>query len=294
MGVPCHLPSNLGLRLRPQSSPIHTPLLTASPRSSNSIRWSTVKCSTNPEQQEAGGLKKALSKIVDDRVEELLLKDENKELLDKLNKASERVELAREELANIQRQEIEALQMRDYVDQLETRASQIAECQKEVLEARKILEQAEDSLESNVDALQTEERLESVKAALISGLVGTLAAVPIYLSQLDVSPQLLLQLGISFASCALFGVTFRYAVRRDLDNIQLKTGTAAAFAFVKGLATLGAASPLELNSESLLSHAIDAAVFVSQDLLIFVFAAVSLDFCFKTRVISPFPIKPPQ
>ncbi|KAH9612063.1 hypothetical protein KSS87_023005, partial [Heliosperma pusillum] len=237
--------------------------------------WPTVRCGTNPEQQEA------LSKIVEDRVEELLQKDENKELLDKLNKASKRVELAREELANIQRQEMEALRMRDY----------IAECQKEVLEARKILEEAEASLDCNADALQKEERLESVKAALISGLVGTVAAAPIYLSQLDVSPQLLLQLGISFATCALFGVTFRYAVRQDLDNIQLKTGTAAAFAFVKGLATLGATSPLELNSESLLSHALDAAFFVSQDLLVFVFAAVTLDFCFKTRVISPFPIK---
>ncbi|KAH9619530.1 hypothetical protein KSS87_015257 [Heliosperma pusillum] len=286
MAVPCHhLHSNLGLRLRPGTSVIQSPLLTASPRTSNSIRWPTVRCGTNPEQQEA------LSKIVEDRVEELLQKDENKELLDKLNKASERVELAREELANIQRQEMEALRMRDYVNQLETRASQIAECQKEVLEARKILEEAEASLDCNADALQKEERLESVKAALISGLVGTVAAAPIYLSQLDVSPQLLLQLGISFATCALFGVTFRYAVRRDLDNIQLKTGTAAAFAFVKGLATLGATSPLELNSESLLSHALDAAFFVSQDLLVFVFAAVTLDFCFKTRVISPFPIK---
>ncbi|KAH9612468.1 hypothetical protein KSS87_023905 [Heliosperma pusillum] len=285
MAVPCHLHSNLGLRLRPGTSVIQSPLLTASPRISNSIRWPTVRCGTNPEQQEA------LSKIVEDRVEELLQKDENKELLDKLNKASKRVELAREELANIQRQEMEALRMRDYVNQLETRASQIAECQKEVLEARKILEEAEASLDCNADALQKEERLESVKAALISGLVGTVAAAPIYLSQLDVSPQLLLQLGISFATCALFGVTFRYAVRQDLDNIQLKTGTAAAFAFVKGLATLGATSPLELNSESLLSHALDAAFFVSQDLLVFVFAAVTLDFCFKTRVISPFPIK---
>ena len=65
---------------------------------------------------------------------------------------------------------------------------------------------------------------------------------------------------INFVSCGLFGVTFRYAVRRDLDNIQLKTGTSAAFGFVKGLATLGRGPPLEFDTGSLLSHAFDGVL----------------------------------
>ncbi|KAL9246631.1 hypothetical protein vseg_020142 [Gypsophila vaccaria] len=299
----------MGLRLQPQVSAIQTalPIQSPSPRNSTSVRWPSprsvylpVKCSSSsPQEQDAGGggLKNALplSNIVDKQVEELLGKEENRELLEKLNKASERVELARVELADIQRQQLEAIQMRDYINQLQTRASEIEECQKEVLEARKLLEEAEQALsmssEGNIDAQRDEERWESVKAATISALVGTLAAAPIYISKMDVSPQLMLHLGITLVSCALFGVTFRYAVRRDLDNIQLKTGTAAAFAFVKGLATLSGASPLELTSASLFSHALDATFYVSQDLLIFVFAAVTLDFCFKTRIVSPFPIK---
>jgi len=103
-----------------------------------------------------------------------------------------------------------------------------------------MVEEAERSLSMTMgnngnEINQDEERWESVKAASISALVGTLAGLPIYLSKVSTSPELLLQLGITFASCALFGVTFRYAIRRDLDNIQLKTGTSAAFAFVKGI-----------------------------------------------------------
>lgn len=79
-----------------------------------------------------------------------------------------------------------------------------------------------------------EERLESVKAASISAIVGTLAGLPIFLNQVTSPSQLLLPTVITFISCALFGVTFRYTIRRDLDNIQLKTGTSAAFGFVKG------------------------------------------------------------
>lgn len=54
---------------------------------------------------------------------------------------------------------------------------------------------------------------------------------------------------------------------------------------------LSGGPPLELNSESFLSHAFNGAVYVSENLLIFLFAAVSLDFCFKMKYISPYPIK---
>ena len=124
----------------------------------------------------------------------------------------------------------------------------IEECQKEISEARALVEEAERSLEVEVDdkdsmmsetereaMYKNKERFESVKAASISAIVGTLAALPISLAQVTDTSQLILPSAITFISCALFGVTFRYAVRRDLDNFQLKTGTSAAFGFVKGM-----------------------------------------------------------
>lgn len=58
-----------------------------------------------------------------------------------------------------------------------------------------------------------------------------------------------------------------------------------------GLAELEAGPPLEFTLGSILSHAVEGSVFVSENLFIFVFAAVGLDYCFKMRLLSPFPIK---
>ncbi|KAL8539936.1 hypothetical protein ACS0TY_001517 [Phlomoides rotata] len=256
-----------------------------------------VKCSENGSSGsgDEGSLKKVLSGMVDERVEQLLKKQENRELLEGLEQASMRVEIAKRELALIEKQEIEARSMRDYIDQLESRASEIAECQKDILEAREMVKEAEKSLKGrdsyNQGSNKEEERFESVKAASISAVVGTLAQLPICLSRVTSNSELILPLTITFISCALFGVTFRYAVRRDLDNFQLKSGTSAAFGFVKGLGMLGAGPALEVDTSSFLSHAFDGAIYVSESLLIFLLAGVALDFCIKLRILSPFPIE---
>jgi len=64
--------------------------------------------------------------MLDERVEELLGREENKGLFDKLNQASQRVEIARQQLADIQSQEIEAKQMRLYINQLESKAAEVS------------------------------------------------------------------------------------------------------------------------------------------------------------------------
>ncbi|KZV53264.1 hypothetical protein F511_07558 [Dorcoceras hygrometricum] len=261
-----------------------------------------TKCSRNggPENENRESLKDLLSDMVDNRVELLLSKEENRVLLQGLEQATQRVENARRELAEIERQEIEAGIMKNYVKQLESRASEIAECQKEILEARLMVEQAERSLteQNKVESIGTEsevtdkdkERLESIKAASIAAFIGILVQLPISLTQVGSSPQLILPLAITFVSCALFGVTFRYAVRRDLDNFQLKSGTAAAFGLVKGLGALEVGTPLEQEAGSILSHTFDGAVYISESLLIFSFATVALDFCINVGILSPFPI----
>ncbi|CAI0441806.1 unnamed protein product [Linum tenue] len=251
-------------------------------------RSTVAKCSGDGDK-----LKDALSGMVGKQVEQLLGREENKALLDELEKASERVEIARRELAEIERQELEAKQVREYVKQLEIRAGEIEECLQEISAAKSMVEEAERSLSAGSQSEASEkdkERIESVKAAGVCALVGTLAGLPVSLTQATSYEQLLLPLAVTFLSCALFGVTFRYVVRRDLDDSHLKTGAIAAFGFVKGLGRLSGGAPLELNPASILSHGIDGAVYVSQSLLVFGFAAVSLDYCFKVGIISPFPL----
>lgn len=71
-------------------------------------------------------MKDALSGFVGKEVEELLNREENKGLLDGLEKASQRVEMAKRELAEIERQELEAHLLRNYINQLESKASEVS------------------------------------------------------------------------------------------------------------------------------------------------------------------------
>lgn len=205
--------------------------------------------------------------------------------------------------------------------------NKIAESQRELLQAREMIDEAQRSLTSSLeegsfgdmssgDVDEDSERIESVKAAAVSSIVGVLASLPISFYEVEDLPQLFLRSSIVFISCALFGVTFRYAVRRDLDNIQLKTGAPAAFAFVRGktrqhgllkliflrmffylletklsagLALLESGRTLELSTDTLISVTLDGAVSVVENIFIFLPAAVALDYCFKMRFLSPFP-----
>lgn len=262
-------------------------------------------CSRSSDEKERDDVKDTVSGMVDEQVQELLSRKENKVLLDGLEKASQRVEMAKRELALIEKQEFAVKQLKDYVNQLESKVLEIAESQRDISEAKALVEEAESSLLVNVGGPEygdtsmgmksveidrDEERRESVKAASISALVGTLTGLPICFTQVTNTTQLLLPLAINFICCALFGVTFRYTIRRNLDDVQLKTGVAAAFGVVKGLATLGAGPLPDPIFESFLSHAQDGTIYVSENLLIFISAAVALDYCLKARLLRPFPI----
>lgn len=86
-----------------------------------------MRCS-NGRPEKSFNLKDALAGAVDERVEELLNREENKVLLDGLEKASMRVEAAKRELAEIERQELEAKKIREHINQLESRASEVYIC----------------------------------------------------------------------------------------------------------------------------------------------------------------------
>lgn len=100
--------------------------------STTSITSSVIlKCNSSSSGESEtidGNLKDALAGLVGQRVEDLLNKEENRELLDGLEQASLRVETAKKELAEIEKQELEAKQMRDYLNKLESRAFEVCVC----------------------------------------------------------------------------------------------------------------------------------------------------------------------
>lgn len=116
--VPSPNPSTLILSSRKFSVTSPISRRAASSRS----RLLILKCNNSDQ---SGDLKDALAGMVEEGVEELLKREENRGLLDGLEKASQRVESARKELAEIERQELEAKRLREYVNQLESRASEV-------------------------------------------------------------------------------------------------------------------------------------------------------------------------
>nr|XP_043607510.1 uncharacterized protein LOC122579403 [Erigeron canadensis] len=183
-----------------------------------------------------------------------------------LDKATQRVESANKELTEIEKQENKTV----YINQLETRVSKIAELEKQ--------QQMTESKTVNIN----EEKLESIKAASISAVVGTLASLPISLTHFTNSHQLTVSTSIAIITCALYGATYRYTIRKDLNDFHLKNGTSAAFGIVKGVATLEGRPSLD---------AFSGVVCVSENVLIFLLAAAGLDFCYKMGILSPFPLE---
>lgn len=140
------------------------------------------------------------------------------------------------------------------------------------------------------------ERLESIKAAILSGGIAGIVAGMILGSQriysLGVSTALAslthglggLALGVGVAiaglSGGLFGLTYRYAIRQD-TNPQLKSGVVLAFGLVRGLAQVDVASALAQQAWPFATATIES-------LLIFATTGLCLDLALQKGWINPF------
>ncbi|WP_347404894.1 hypothetical protein [Nodosilinea sp. LEGE 06152] len=140
-----------------------------------------------------------------------------------------------------------------------------------------------------------EDRIESLKAAVLAGIAAGIVAAGLLLAHRVPS----LGWGAALASVAsglsgstfwisaaiaglsggLFGITYRYAVRQD-ENSQLKTGVVLAFSLVRGLALVNVAAAVSLRGWPF-------AVAIAESLLIFATAAVSLELAQQQKWIKP-------
>ena len=133
-----------------------------------------------------------------------------------------------------------------------------------------------------------EERLESIKAGLVSaGIVG-LTAVLALLGENWVSLPLplpkswlgwLVNVAVAIASGFFFGVTYRYIVRQD-DNLHLGGGAVGAFALVRSLAQIEATWTDVLAPLTWL-------LIAGESFLWFVTARYTLDWAIRRQWIRP-------
>lgn len=138
-------------------------------------------------------------------------------------------------------------------------------------------------------AFSDADRAESGKAAAVAVAGGLAAALPLALAGGGGGggPGELLSLLDAAACCALFGVTYRYAVREDAGNTQLRGGAVAAFALVRAAggfdllqrAAAGGGSGGGGGLGGLLSPEVlgPAALYAGQCMLTFGFAAAALE-----------------
>jgi hypothetical protein len=134
------------------------------------------------------------------------------------------------------------------------------------------------------------ERIESVKAGILSSVVfgllnGLTILINYSLSKIIIEFQcwqiaslfdLELQLAIAFISGFLFGVTYRYLIRGDL-NSHLQDGAVLAFGLVRGFALIEGTSftPLWL-------------LLIVESIFDFAIARWSLDLGLQFKLIKPF------
>lgn len=147
------------------------------------------------------------------------------------------------------------------------------------------------------------ERVESLKAGSLAGLLaalffgGTLVGNPALLrwlmpllgksmNALEIAPvtppdfRLLASWTIAAFSGFLFGVTYRYILRKD-QNPHLKSGAILAFGLVRGLAQIDS---VLVDQQSLLP----CAILGLESILLFMVARLGLDSALQQGWIKPF------
>ncbi len=143
---------------------------------------------------------------------------------------------------------------------------------------------------------QAAERIESLKAGLAGAAGATIVFSGLWLSSIGVllpgltrslwmqaliSVETALQIGIASASGFLFGVTYRYIMRRD-QNPHLRSGAALAFGLVRGLAQIDSTlirDPIWMSGIKLL-----------ESLLLFGLLALLLDWLLRQGWLKAFDV----
>jgi hypothetical protein len=133
------------------------------------------------------------------------------------------------------------------------------------------------------------DRIESAKVGAIAAAAGAAGVLPALGFAVASSPEeVLLSLAGTAASCFLFGVTYRYALRGDLGNTQLKSGVVGAFGLTRGL---GQAAGLLTDPQGglRLGEAAlgGAALAAGEAMLAFGFASAAIEIAFKNGWVKP-------
>ena len=278
----------------------------------NVVRASSSSSSSSSSEDDEGESfesteEKIMSELTGSLMEELIAREDVQEELAKVEKAAERVEEARREAAKLEMEmaEVEARQEAARQAERETVAtSAVADAAADVLSAAATVRRAEEEmaeLRRQLDGKgagasggggqkwvtegvdEDEQRIESAKAAAIAGAAGGLVALPAYaFGAGGLGPALLLGVGSDALTAALFGLTYRYALRRDVNNSMLQSGVVAAFALARASGALSVSLADGTGASGALSGTLEG-------LLVLFVAQRALDRAIGAGFVKPFP-----
>ncbi|NEP16898.1 MAG: hypothetical protein F6J97_08320 [Leptolyngbya sp. SIO4C1] len=140
---------------------------------------------------------------------------------------------------------------------------------------------------SSPSLLTAQERMESIKAGAIAAVAGGLTMASLMAIEQSLLPQAV-SAGPSLAIAAfctfLFGVTYRYIVRADV-NPHLRSGAVGAFALVRGLSQIETLeTPLAWQS----------AVLLGESFALFAIAQLVLAGAMQRSMLQPFGAAVPE
>jgi hypothetical protein len=143
-----------------------------------------------------------------------------------------------------------------------------------------------ESVAESWSTMQNAERLESGKAAVIASVGGLVGVLPTSLTSTEGVSSVFLTAGAAVATCALFGVVYRYVLATDKTNPHLKGGAVAAFGLTRGfpLAT-GVLGDFDSPTVEALAS---AALLTGQSVLMIAFAATALEFALTNDALKHF------
>ena len=147
---------------------------------------------------------------------------------------------------------------------------------------------------------ETGEKIESVKAAVFSAVGGSLAVIPYAIIKgalLHFNAEWEFNYdGLLILTAPLFGITYRYAIRRD-NNPNLKQGVIGAFVITRAVATvkvsdictsipLNCGEPFYLFTGDMLANGVEHFI---EAALCFGGSAYLMETLFKSGALSKFP-----
>ena len=221
-------------------------------------------------------LRREANEVASDTIEKLKTANQ-KELRETFAKTTDRVVSAQTDAESAAR------------DELRIQEDRVVRAEETMRRVEEETKRMKEDIESSSTAEKEEDRIESVKASAIAATGGVFVSTPLAMSQFEATFNQFADVGAVALSCFLFGIVYRYAVRENVDDLQLKGGVVASFALTRGVveaemfifSATSAASGV--NYFEIFTQAL---AIVGESVVVFLFAGLCIEAAMQREIVQ--------